>query len=81
MVADFPWPITDDELVLNNALARVMSAYEARGENEEGFVREAAANLIVEAYSQGIRDADVLARYALKALRSGEVGGRRFNGR
>lgn len=71
MVIDFPWPVTDDELVLNNALASVMSAYEARGDHEEDYVRDAAARLIVEAYNQGIRDSDVLARYALKALRGG----------
>jgi hypothetical protein len=77
MVSDFPWPITNEELLLNNALASVMSAYDARGDYEESYVRQAAANLIVEAYNQGVRDADVLAHYALKALRTGDISGQR----
>jgi hypothetical protein len=54
VVSDFPWPITNEELLLNN-------------------VREAAANLFVQAYNQGIRDADVFAHDALKALRDGNA--------
>jgi hypothetical protein len=72
VVTDFPWPITDEELLLNEALTSVMSTCDARGGHEESHVRQAAANLIVEAYNQGIRDADVLAHYALKALRPGD---------
>jgi hypothetical protein len=68
VVGDFPWPITDDELILNNALTIVMNTWEAHGSHEDKFVREAAANLIVEAYNQGIREPDVLANHALKAL-------------
>jgi hypothetical protein len=70
-LADFPWPVTEDELILSSALAGVMGAYQASGGSEEDYVREAAANLIVEGYNQGIRDPDLLARYALKALREG----------
>ncbi len=66
--------------MLNNALAGVMSAYEARGDIEEGYVREAAARLIVEAYNQGIRDPEVLTHFALKALHGGEAGGARAGG-
>ena len=72
-VAYFPWPVTDDELILNGALAAVMGSYDARGDNEENYVKEVAANLIIEAYNQGIRDADLLARCALKALRENGV--------
>lgn len=68
MVTGFPWPVTDDELVLNNALASVISAYAPRGDTEDSYDRETAARLIIEAYNQGIRDPDVLANYALKAL-------------
>jgi hypothetical protein len=44
------------------------------GETEEAWVRDAAAKLIVEAYSQGARDEDVLAHYALKSLARGRRG-------
>jgi hypothetical protein len=66
----FPWPVTDEDLVLDNALASVLNAYDARGDEEEAVVREAAAKLIIEAYNQGIRDEAILSRFALKALRA-----------
>jgi hypothetical protein len=72
VVGDFPWPVTDDELILNNALAIVMNTLEVQGSqrsNEDAVVRNAAASQIVEAYSKGIRDPDILAHHALKALR------------
>jgi len=72
MAQTFPWPVTEDELILANALDDVMAAYGDVGETEEAWVREVSAKLIVEAYSQGVRDEDVLAHYALKTLgRSG----------
>ena len=46
-----------------------MAAYKARGDNEAEWVHDAAANLIVEAHNQGIRDEEALAHYALKALK------------
>ncbi|HEY2248267.1 MAG TPA: hypothetical protein VGH70_12545 [Bradyrhizobium sp.] len=70
----FPWPVTDEELQLDNAHARVMAAYEAKGSTEENWVQEAAAKLIVEAYEQGIRDEKTLVHYALKALHRGRPG-------
>jgi hypothetical protein len=70
----FPWPVTDEELKLENAMARVMAAYEARGMAEESWVQDAAAKLIIEAYEQGIRDEEVLAHYALKSLHRGRPG-------
>jgi hypothetical protein len=48
-----------------------MSSYEARGTNEETLVQEAAANLIIKAYNQAIRDEETLAHYALRSLRRG----------
>lgn len=71
MARSFPWSVTEDEFLLTNALASVMSTYEARGTNEETLVEEAAANLIIEAYNQGVRDEETLAYYALKILRQG----------
>ena len=47
-MARFPWPVTDEDLVLDNALASVLNAYDARGDEEEAVVREAAAKLIIE---------------------------------
>jgi hypothetical protein len=69
-MARFPWPVTDEDLVLDNALASVLNTYDARGDEEEAVVRDAAARLIIEAYNQGIRDEAILSRFALKALRA-----------
>lgn len=63
--------VTEDELLLTNAIESVMSTYEARGRNEETLVQEAAANLIIEAYNQGITDEETLVHYALRPLRRG----------
>jgi hypothetical protein len=71
MAQSFPWPVTEDELLLTNALGSVMSTYEARGTHEEALVQEAAAYLVIEAYNQGIRDEETLAHYALRSLRRG----------
>ena len=61
MLLSFPWPITDEDLLLNNALELTMTAYKPRGENEAEWEQEAAANLIVEAHNQGVRDEEALA--------------------
>ena len=71
MPPDFPWPVSDEDLLLTNALERTLAAYEPRGDHEAEWVRDAAGNLIVEAYNQGVRDEEVLVHYALKSLRSG----------
>lgn len=67
----FPWPVTDDELLLNEALENVLAAYEPRGDHEAEWVREAACRLIMEAYDQGVRDREMLVHHALKTLRQG----------
>jgi hypothetical protein len=74
MVQLFSWPVTDDQLTLANALDDVMAAYGEVGAEEEAWVREASAKLIVEAYGQGVRDEDQLAHYALKSLVRGRRG-------
>jgi hypothetical protein len=74
MVQTFPWPVTDDELGLNRVLENVVAAYGDAGPLEEARLRKAAANLIFEAYDQGIRDGDVLVQQVLKALRRGRPG-------
>ena len=60
MAQTFPWPVTDDELALNRALENVVAAYGDAGPLEAAWLREIAANLIIEAYDQGVRDEDVL---------------------
>jgi len=69
-MARFPWPVTDEDLVLDNALASVLNAYDARGDEEEAVLRKAAAKLTIEAYNQGIRDEAILSRFALKELQA-----------
>ena len=46
MSAEFPWPVTDDELLLNQALEDVVAACETRGNHETGYLREAAGKHI-----------------------------------
>jgi len=71
MPLKFPWPVTDEDLLLTNALDRTLAAYEPRGDHEAEWVRDAASRLIIEAYAQGVRDEETLAHYALKALKVG----------
>jgi tRNA(Arg) A34 adenosine deaminase TadA len=73
MAQTFPWPVTDDELVLNRALENVVAAYGGAGPLEAARLRKAAAKLIFEAYDQGIRDEDVLVHQVLKTLRARPV--------
>jgi hypothetical protein len=74
MAQTVPWPVTDDELVLNRALENVVAAYGDAGPLEEAWLREAAANLIIPAYDQGVREEDVLVHRVLKAMRRGRPG-------
>ena len=71
MAQTFPWPVTDDELVVTRALENVVAAYGDAGRLEEAWLRKTAANLIFEAYDQGICDEDVLVHQVLKTLRRG----------
>jgi hypothetical protein len=74
MAQTFPWPVTDEELVVNRALENVVTAYGDAGRLEEAWLRKTAANLIFEAYDQGIRDEEVLVHQVLKTLRRGRPG-------
>ena len=74
MAQTFPWPVTDDELALNRALENVVAAYGDAGPSEVAWLREIAANLIIEAYDQGVREEDVLVHHALTTLRRGRGG-------
>ena len=48
MAQTFPWPVTDEELVVNRALENVVAAYGDAGPFEEAWLRKAAANLIFD---------------------------------
>jgi tRNA(Arg) A34 adenosine deaminase TadA len=74
MAQTFPWPVTDDELVLNRALDSVVAAYGTAGGLEADRLRKAAAKLIFEAHDQGIRDEDVIVHQVLNTLRRGRSG-------
>jgi hypothetical protein len=67
----FSWPVTDDHPILSNALAHVLAAHGRPADQLEKATRDAAATLIIEAYSQGVRDERVLADYTLRALERG----------
>jgi hypothetical protein len=74
MAQTFPWPVTDDEVALNRALENVVAAYGDAGPLEAAWLREIAANLIIEAYDQGVHDEDVLVHHALTTLGGGQGG-------
>lgn len=62
---DFPWPVTDDELLLNNAMASLLALY---GEDDRKTMRDEAARLLLKAYGNGVRDEVVLVGYVARAL-------------
>jgi hypothetical protein len=62
---DFPWPVTDDELLLNNAMASLLAPY---GEDDRKRIGDEAARLLLKAYGDGVRDEDVLVGYVATAL-------------
>jgi hypothetical protein len=69
MPTAFPWPVTDDELLLNDALETVIARSLPVSQPDRERLVTAAANLIVDAYNQGVREQVVLVRYTLDALR------------
>jgi hypothetical protein len=70
--------VTDDDLLLTNALEEVLAVCEPKGENEAAWVAEVANKLIVEAYEQGMRDPATLAQYALRTIRQGRSNSVQF---
>jgi hypothetical protein len=67
MPTAFPWPVTDDELLLNDALETVIARSLPVSQPDRERLVTAAANLIVDAYNQGVREQVVLVRYTLDA--------------
>jgi hypothetical protein len=74
MPTAFPWPVTDDELLLNDALETVIARSLPVSQPDRERLVTAAANLIVDAYNQGVREQVVLVRYTLDALRKVKNG-------
>ena len=68
-MSSFPWPVTDDELLLTQAFNEVLASYDGRGEHEEAHVTELARDLVVEAYEHGVRDQATITQYVLRELR------------
>jgi hypothetical protein len=62
-----PWPVTDDRLLLNQALKDVLSS--CRGMDGQGWLRASAIDLILNAYEQGVRDRETLVQNALMILK------------
>jgi hypothetical protein len=63
----FPWPVTDDELLLSNALTKVMNAL-GDGGRDKAQIREKAARFILDVHNKGVRDEEILAAYATRTL-------------
>jgi hypothetical protein len=62
----FPWPVTDDELVLDEALDMVMRYFELpQDEGEYAGVESFAGQTIMEDWRRGVRDKAVLANKAI----------------
>jgi len=73
MPTAFPWPVTDDELLLNDALRAVIARRGPESQLDRERLVTAAGNLIVDAYNQGVREQTILVRYALDALRKSKT--------
>jgi hypothetical protein len=62
----FPWPVTDDDLVLNNALGIAMRYFDLPQDEEEyAGVESFAGETIMEDWRRGVRNRVVLANKAI----------------
>jgi hypothetical protein len=62
----FPWPVTDDELVLNNALDIAMRYFDLPSDEEEyAGVESFAGEAIMADWRRGVRNKTVLANKAI----------------
>jgi hypothetical protein len=65
----FPWPVSDAELVLNDALAIAMRYFDLpHDENEYADVECFAAEAIMDHWRKGVRDKTILANKAIAEL-------------
>jgi hypothetical protein len=70
-MSSFPWPLTDDQLLLNQALEDVLASSrksEPREKDEQDWLRVSAIDLILNAYEQGVRDRETLVHNALTIM-------------
>ena len=70
MSPKFPWPVTRDEVLLETTLSEVITTLEVAGHLANASTRISAAEYIVDAYIEGVRDSETLAVYALSQLRA-----------
>ena len=62
----FPWPVTDDELVLNDALDIVMRHFDLPSDEEEyASVESFIGEAIMDDWRRGVRNKVVLANKAI----------------
>jgi hypothetical protein len=62
----FPWPVTDDDLVLNDALDIVMRYFDLpQNEEEYAGVESFAGEAIMAEWRRGVRNKVVLANKAI----------------
>jgi hypothetical protein len=65
----FPWPVTDDELVLNDALEIVMRYFDLPlDEQDYSSVEKFAAETILQEWKLGARHKIMLANKAIAAV-------------
>ncbi len=65
----FPWPVTDDELVLNDALDIVMHYFDPPLDQQDyASVERFAAELIFQEWKAGTRHKLALANKAIQAV-------------
>jgi hypothetical protein len=70
-MSSFPWPLTDDQLLLNEALEDVLASSrqsEPREKDEQEWLYVSAIDLILNAYEQGVRDRETLVNNALTIM-------------
>ena len=68
-MSSFPWPVTDDELVLNDALDIVMRYFDPPlDQHDYASVERFAADCIFQAWKAGTRHKLALANKAIQAV-------------
>lgn len=68
-MSSFPWPVTDDELVLNDALDIVMRYFDPPLDQQDyASVEKFAADCIFQAWKAGTRHKLALANKAIQAV-------------
>ena len=75
----FPWPVTDDELVLDHALDIVMRYFDLPPDEEEhASVESFAGQAIMADWRRGVRNEVVLANKAIAEVEKNHPLGKRL---